>query len=185
MFINMLPVRIDLRGGPSYREALRRVRDIAIRAHAYQDTPMERIVEELELERRDGQAALIQVAFGLQNTPQVEAELPGLRVTPFAFENDAVRFDLTVWATETAEGLQTNWTYRTDLFNSDTIAMMNQQFEHLLLGVTEEPGTRLNTIETLTEAERKGQSLAEEEWEDMSARRLVSIKRKPMTIPGD
>jgi non-ribosomal peptide synthetase component F len=45
MFINMLPVRIDLRGGPSYREALSKVRETTIRAHTYQDTPIEKIVE--------------------------------------------------------------------------------------------------------------------------------------------
>lgn len=185
MFINMLPVRIDLSGGPSYREALRRVRDTTIRAHAYQETPIEKIVEELELERRDGQAALIQVAFGAQNTPQVKAELPGLGVAPFALENEAVRFDLTVWVTETAEGLQVDWTYRAGLFDHNTIATMSQQFEHLLLGITEDARARLNTIEIPTEVERKQQSLAEEEWDDMSARRLVSIKRKPMAAPGD
>jgi non-ribosomal peptide synthetase component F len=181
----MLPVRIDLRGGPSYREALSKVRETTIRAHTYQDTPIEKIVEELELERRDGQAALIQVAFGVQNTPQVEAELPGLGVAPFAFEHEAARFDLTVWVTETAEGLEANWTYRADLFDPDTIATMNQQFEHLLLGITEDSRARLNTIEILTEVERKQQSLAEEEWEDMSAKRLVSINRKPVAVLGD
>jgi amino acid adenylation domain-containing protein len=185
IFINMLPLRIDLSGGPSYREALRRVRDKAIRAHAHQDTPIEKIVEDLELERRDGQAALIQVAFGMQNTPHVEAELPGLGVAPFAFENEAARFDLTVWVTETAEGLQVDWTYRADLFDHNTIATMSQQFEHLLLGITEDSGARLNTIEILTEVERARQSLAEEEWDDMSARRLVSVKRKPMAAPGN
>jgi hypothetical protein len=185
MFINMLPVRIDLRGGPSYREALSKVRETTIRAHTYQDTPIEKIVEELELERRDGQAALIQVAFGVQNTPQVEAELPGLGVAPFAFEHEAARFDLTVWVTETAEGLEANWTYRADLFDPDTIATMNQQFEHLLLGITEDSRARLNTIEILTEVERKQQSLAEEEWEETSAKRLVSINRKPVAVLGD
>jgi amino acid adenylation domain-containing protein len=185
MFINMLPVRIDLKGGPSYREALSKVRDTAIRAHAHQDTPIEKIVEELELERIDGQAALIQVAFGMQNTPQVEAELPGLGVAPFAFENEAARFDLTVWVTETAEGLEVDWKYRADLFDHNTITTMSQQFEHLLLGITEDSGARLNTIEILTEVERTRQSLAEEEWDDMSAKRLVAIKRKPMAAPAD
>jgi amino acid adenylation domain-containing protein len=185
MFINMLPVRIDLKGGPSYREALSKVRDTAIRAHAHQDTPIEKIVEELELERIDGQAALIQVAFGMQNTPQVEAELPGLGVAPFAFENEAARFDLTVWVTETAEGLEVDWKYRADLFDHNTIATMSQQFEHLLLGITEDSAARLNTIEILTEVERTRQSSAEEEWDDMSAKRLVAVKRKPMAAPAD
>jgi hypothetical protein len=62
---------------------------------------------------------------------------------------------------------------------------MSQQFEHLLLGITEDSGARLNTIEILTEVERTRQSLAEEEWDDMSAKRLVAIKRKPMAAPAD
>ncbi|MFH0341845.1 MAG: condensation domain-containing protein, partial [Chromatiales bacterium] len=110
-FVNTLTLRTDLSGDPSFRDLLSRVRETALSAYSHQDLPFEKLVEELKPERSLSYSPLFQVMFVLQNTTQVPLRLPGLKVERLELGRETSRFDLSLYAIETSEGLKLSFEY--------------------------------------------------------------------------
>jgi hypothetical protein len=178
MFINMLPLRVDLRGRPSYKEALKRVKVSTTGGYAYQDIPVEKVIEELGMERRSGQAPFIQIAFGLETIPEAEVKLSNLELELFSFDREAVGFDLTVWLKETAKGLRSTWAYRTELFDAELIAQMHNHFVTLLKNILAAPDAELADLDILTEDEKKEEVARGKAREQSRYERLLAAKHK-------
>ena len=79
-FINTLAMRAGLAGDPAFREAVGRVREVALGAYAHQDLPFEKLVQELQPERDLSRSPIFQVLFQVQNAPRSALELPGLAI---------------------------------------------------------------------------------------------------------
>jgi amino acid adenylation domain-containing protein len=178
-FINMLVLRGDLSGNPTFVELLGRARELALGAYAHQDTPLEKLVEELQPQRQASHSPLFQVVFVLQNAPVPALQMEGLILTPVNFENDTVRFDLSLLLGENEAGaLNAMWRFRTDLFLPETIVRMHRQYETLLKDIVARPETRLSDLELLSEAERMQRDTKKKELKASSFRKFKEIKPK-------
>ncbi len=153
-FVNTLVLRTNLAGNPSFEELLKRVREVALGAYVHQDLPFELLVEELQPERDLSHTPLFQVMFVLQNAPMSALELPGLTLSPLESNSDSAKLDLTLYMTETAEGLIGNLEYNTDLFEESSIQRMAAHLQMLLEGIVANPQQRLSELTLLTEFER-------------------------------
>ncbi|HYW71139.1 MAG TPA: amino acid adenylation domain-containing protein [Pyrinomonadaceae bacterium] len=162
-FVNTLTMRVDLSGTPTFKELLRRVRDVAIGAYAHQDIPFETLVRELQPDRDLSRNPLFQVLFALQNAPSATLELPDLTLTLEEFESGSTRFDLECLIWEQQEHLRGVLVYSEDLFDHDTVERLLKNFEVLLMGIVEAPDTPINTLPLLT-GEQQRQVLTE--WND-------------------
>ncbi|WP_277955734.1 condensation domain-containing protein, partial [Bacillus cereus] len=80
VFVNTLAVRTDLSGNPTFDEMVMRVRDSLLGAYTHQDMPFEKLVNELQLERRLDRQPLCQVVFVMQNVPMQEIKIDGLEI---------------------------------------------------------------------------------------------------------
>ncbi|MFN6307913.1 MAG: amino acid adenylation domain-containing protein, partial [Microcystis sp.] len=154
-FANTLALRGDMSGNPSFLELLERVKQTTLSAYAHQDLPFEMLVEKLQLNRDLSHNPLIQVMFSLQNTPQSEASLSGLKMEslPLSVEIKA-RFDLEVNFWEVSDRLEAVWCYSTDLFAAPTINQMGQHFQNLLTAIAANPNMGIFELSMLSDEER-------------------------------
>ncbi|MBV9790045.1 MAG: AMP-binding protein, partial [Chloroflexi bacterium] len=153
-FVNMLALRTDLSGNPSFRDLLARVRETCLAAYAHQDLSFEQLVEALQPQRDLSRTPIFQVLFALQNTPHIEISLPELTATPFEVENTTAKYDLSVTLTETDGGLACTIEYRTDLFAPATIARLAAHFQTLLAAVVRDPSQQIGRLPLLSQDER-------------------------------
>jgi len=155
LFLNTLVLRTDLSGGPTFRELLARVRQVAVDAYAHQEVPFERLVVELEAERDLSTTPLFQVMFDVQNAPEKSPELPALTLIPATEpEAGAVKFDLGLSLAGNATGVVGELEYSTDLFDDSTIRRFLAHFKRLLRGIVADPDRQLRHLPWWTRAER-------------------------------
>ncbi|MCC5616018.1 amino acid adenylation domain-containing protein [Nostoc sp. CHAB 5836] len=153
-FVNTLVLRTNLAGNPSFEELLKRVREVTLGAYSHQDLPFELLVEELQPERDLSHTPLFQVMFVLQNAPMSALELSGLTLNFLESNSNSAKFDLTLYITETVEGLIGNLEYNTDLFEESSVQRMAAHLQMLLEGIIANPQQRLSELPLLTESER-------------------------------
>jgi amino acid adenylation domain-containing protein len=161
-FLNMLALRIDLSGNPTFRELLTRTREVCLGALAHQDLPFEKLIEEMHAKRDLSRHPLFQVTFGFRNTPRFSIQLAGLKAEEFEVDSEIARFDLNLFMEEES-GLRGYVNYNTDLFNIDTIQRLITHFKNLLKSIVTNPGQRISDLSILSETEQHQVLI---EWND-------------------
>ncbi len=160
-FVNTVVLRGDLSGNPSFRELLVRVREASLAAHAHQEFPFERLIEEL---RPDRSTPLVQAMFVVQSSTKAAEARGGIAVQPLHATRHTARFDLSL-GLEEKDTWCGSMEYSTDLFDEETIRRMLAQFEQLLASVVAEPDANVSQLELLTTAEREEMLVT---WNDTS-----------------
>ena len=154
-FANSLVLRGDLSGDPTFRELLRREREVSLDAYAHQDLPFEKLVEELNPPRDMARTPLFQVMLILLNAPGEAMDLPGLKLQPVAIDSRTSKVELTVYLTDSARGIEGFVEYNLDLFDAGTMARLIDHYTRVLAAVVADPGLRLSELPLLSEGERR------------------------------
>ncbi|MFQ5796950.1 MAG: condensation domain-containing protein, partial [Candidatus Bipolaricaulia bacterium] len=164
-FVNVLVLRTDLSGNPTFRDLLARVREVALGAYAHQEMPFEKLVEELQPERDMSRSPIVQVLFNLFNAPMREVNLFGLSWNPFEIDIGASQFDISL-SIDTEIMQKIMLAYNTDLYDATTIERMLRHYLRLLEVIVASPETQISRLELLTEAERQQVLLG---WNDTAS----------------
>ena len=181
-FVNMLPFRTDLNGNPRFRELLRQVKDVTLESFAHQETPFEKLVEEIRPERKLAQTPLYNVVFWLQNTQKEEdVRLNGIKISQVGLGRQSAKVDLMLTIGVDQGAMWTSWVYSADLFEEETIIRMHSHFETLLLGIVARPDAPLDELEMLSEAEKSQQAIRRADRREFNYSRFKSVK--PRAIP--
>ena len=159
-FANTLALRGDLSGEPTFRDVVRRVREVTLGAYDHQDVPFEKLVEELNPERSLSHTPLFQVVFSLQNLAAAGPSSGGTRIgqaelTLVERERLSSRFDLTLTLTQASDELIGGIEYSTDLFDPATAQRLSDHFAALLGAALARPDAPASALPLMDADERR------------------------------
>jgi len=144
-FINMVAVRGDLSGNPTFLDLLTRTRETALAAFLHPEVPYSEVVRHLRPKRSANRTPWFQIQLVLQNYPMPEIRWPGLTVQRFEVDTATSKFDLSVLI-EKKEDLEIGFEYNTDLFEPSTMHRMLDEYASLLRRVLKHPDARLRDL---------------------------------------
>ena len=154
-FVNMIALRADLAGDPSFRGLLQRVVAATQAALAHQETPFEQIVERLNVARDLAHHPVFQAGFTFQGAAAEPVRLAGVEFRSRPSEIAAAKFDLLlVFEDAPGGGMRGLLEYSTDLFEASTMALLAENFLTLLAGIVAAPDTPLSRLPVVSAAER-------------------------------
>jgi aspartate racemase len=145
LFVNMLVLIVDCGGDPTLRQFIARVHDMLLGAHAHQDMPFERLVEEVNPQRSPSHSPLFQVTFVLHNTPLA---------SEFKLISGGAMFDLAVYVWDEPSGIRGTFSYNSDIFARTTIDRFVENYVALVERSLEQPDLPLSQISCVSATER-------------------------------
>ena len=151
-FLNMVALRCDLSGGPSFRDLLKAAKDTMLDALSHSAVPFQHVVEQLNFQRDPSRNPIFQVILQLLTRSQVR--LSGLEIRDFDFDPGFAQFDLSLHVYEMALGCKGRFEYCSDLFNRSTIERFAGHFLNLLRQIVADPDRAVSSYAILTDLEK-------------------------------
>jgi aryl carrier-like protein len=123
MFVNTLVLRADLRGNPSWRELLVRVREDSKACYRTADVPFDEVVAALQPDRDLSRPPLTPVYLGVVDRERVLPDLgPAVTAAHLPLPGMRVKYELDLTVTDRGDELALDATYPTDLLAATTVA---------------------------------------------------------------
>ncbi|MEU6378193.1 amino acid adenylation domain-containing protein [Streptomyces sp. NPDC046909] len=157
LFINMLVLRTDLSGDPTFSELVERVADANMDVYDNQDVPFDQIVSHVQPAREAGRNPLFQIGTQLLGSGTAGSDL-GLTGLTDEQLNSAVpraRYDLSLTFVESADRLRLTAEYTTDLFDGWRVEALARHIQNVLTAVVEDPSLPLSRLPLTDEKERE------------------------------
>ncbi|GAA3723956.1 condensation domain-containing protein [Streptomyces tremellae] len=145
-FLNVLPVRVDCSGDPSFAELLDRVRTELLLAYEHQALPFAEIVDAVRPERLPGTHPVYQVTCELQLADWMPADLPGCRTSYELISHGTARYDMSFHSLVREDGVSVMLEINTDLWDRETGLARIDQVLALLVRAAKCPDAPLSAL---------------------------------------
>jgi NRPS condensation-like uncharacterized protein len=145
MFVDIVPVRIDCSGNPTFAECLHRVRSACEILYSNDTLPLMVLLRGLDPDLRHLRGALGQLVFNFTSLQNPSVQLPGMVATEWSletqpFNTSAVTLNVRTRPASTRGKLG----YRPDLFPTARAQELAERIQRLLTQVTVNPSKRLD-----------------------------------------
>jgi amino acid adenylation domain-containing protein len=154
-FINPVALRIDLSGGPTFRELLRRARTTTLEALSNDDVPFTEVVNAVRSNHTFSSHPLFQVLLTLEPSPVTAADGWNVSLTQPGVDTGTSRFDLSLELDNRFDGIVGRLRYSTDLFDRETILRLKGNLATLLNSIASNPDQRISKLRMLTAQEER------------------------------
>ncbi|MDO8223682.1 surfactin non-ribosomal peptide synthetase SrfAA [Bacillus cabrialesii] len=157
MFVNTLAIRGEVKQDETFTRLIARVRKQVLDAFSHQDYPFEWLVEDLNIPRDVSRHPLFDTMFSLQNATEGIPAVGDLSLSVHETNFKIAKFDLTMQARETDEGIEVDLDYSTKLFKQSTADRLLNHFARLLEDAAAEPEKQISEYKLLSEEESASQ----------------------------
>ncbi len=159
-FVNTLALRVVIHPEDDFVAHLERVREVVLGAFAHQEAPFEQVVRAVASDRAESANPLFHTMFsfaaGTGSTDRLADHAPAdLALHDLPIEGSGNRFDLSLGATRTAEGLHLTLQLDTALFEAEVAGELVSSFADLLHAVGGSPGTTVAELLRASDDEQR------------------------------
>lgn len=147
LFVNTLPIRVELDQARTFTELIAHVRESAWDTFTHDQVPLETIVEAVRPRRVVGRTPLVQAVFAAPATPLAPPALPGLTAEPLTLAPTTSKFDLGMAVAPGTDGGEhtLSLTYNTQLLDDESAQQLVGRYRELLAAVLKDPDADLAT----------------------------------------
>jgi amino acid adenylation domain-containing protein len=146
LYVNTIPLRIQLNPRSSFLELIDTVRQQAVAAFDHAELPFNKIVEHLQLPREGSGNPLFEVFIAHDDLFDIETTLTRSGWTAEEVELPVSPFELILTGSEDSAGMELRLQYRTALWDENQIGLWLQEIESLLERVCSQPHRPLDSL---------------------------------------
>ncbi|MFD4788718.1 condensation domain-containing protein [Streptomyces sp. NPDC058459] len=157
MFVNMVVLRCDLSGDPTFRDVVDRVMDGTFELYDHQEAPFNQVVDAVRPAREPGRNPLFQVSLQVLGggTSGENLSLPGVRAELLPQAAEGSRFDLAMTFADDGSALGVSVEYSTDRFDSWRPEALLAHLEAVLRAAADDPDHPVARIPLVDADERR------------------------------
>jgi amino acid adenylation domain-containing protein/non-ribosomal peptide synthase protein (TIGR01720 family) len=155
IFVNTLVMRNYPAGEKTFTDFIREIKENTLKAIKNQDYQYEDIVEQVAVNRDFGRNPLFDTMLVLRNADGQSSQFRDLIGTPYEYENETSKFDLTLIGVETGEKLLLKFEYCIKLFKRETAERFITYFNNIVRGILEDKEQRISHLQIITGEEKR------------------------------
>ena len=156
LFVNVLPIRLNLGGDPSVHDLLKQVRAVILDAFIWQALPFESLVAEIAPPRDLSRTPVYQVMINMRNVPKRQKTIPGLEMELVRREEVPAVIDISYEFSVIGDHFDTSVVYNKDLFDRPTILRMVSHYQNILDEFLINADCTLSELEMVSPSKRRG-----------------------------
>jgi len=154
-FMNPVVLQNDLAGDPTFRELLRRTRNVTLDALSNDDAPFTQVVNAVRPNRSLSFNPLFQVLLTLEPPMPQSHDGWSVALTQSEVDTGISKFDLCLELDDRPSGIVGRFKYSTDLFEPETVARMAEHITLLMESACANPDQHVSALPILSAQERQ------------------------------
>jgi amino acid adenylation domain-containing protein/thioester reductase-like protein/non-ribosomal peptide synthase protein (TIGR01720 family) len=159
MFVETLVIRNNPAGNKTFKDFLADVKKKTLGAFANQNYPFEQLVSKVSSRKDKSRNPLFDVVFSFENEAERSDEylldvLMLDKSNPYNFKIKKAKFDMTLIAAETEDGVHCTIEYNTQLFKEETITRFIGYFRKIVSAVCKNSQQKISGIDIWPDLER-------------------------------
>ncbi|MBO4204876.1 non-ribosomal peptide synthetase/type I polyketide synthase [Micromonospora echinofusca] len=144
-FVDTVPLRLDLRGDPTFQELVARVQLTAADGYEHADLPFDELVEALAPVREPGRNPLFDVVVEYERGDAFRFDLPGVTAEPLPVGLDKAPVDLMVYLSHGAT-VDVHVEYRSEVLDRATVDRLVDHLHRFLDAATRDPQASVTVL---------------------------------------